>query len=320
MHELVSLIKNLHEQNGRVPTKPEMYAAGVSDYALRNAGGMNKLVEMAGLATYHEAAKKPKKVIKLPKILIFDLETAPIKAAIWGIWNQNVSINMIESDWHLLAWAAKWRGSKKVFYYDQQKAKDIENDKALIKPLWHLLDEADIVITWNGIKFDEKKINARFIKYGFPPPSPYRHIDGLRIARRKFGLTSNKLEFWANFLNVKLKKLTKRKFSGYELWAGCLNGVKAAWREMRVYCPRDVDVLELVIDALLPWDNSINWNVFHDSFDNICSCGSLEFKDNEKFVHTNAGRYAVLTCAKCGKSHTVKENLLSKEKRKALLK
>ncbi len=49
------------------------------------------------------------------KILIIDIETAPIRGWVWGIWNQNVSIDQIQSDWFVLTWAAKWLFEDKVY-------------------------------------------------------------------------------------------------------------------------------------------------------------------------------------------------------------
>jgi len=49
------------------------------------------------------------------KVLIIDIETAPIMAFVWGIWQQNVGIQMIKSDWFCLTWAAKWLFEDKVY-------------------------------------------------------------------------------------------------------------------------------------------------------------------------------------------------------------
>ena len=84
--------------------------------------------------------------------------------------------------------------------------------------MWKLLDEADIVIGQNSKAFDIKKLNARFIIHGMQPPSSYRQIDTKILAKKHFNFTSNKLEYLSDKLNVKYKKQTKRKFSGFEMW------------------------------------------------------------------------------------------------------
>src|SRR5579885_3368369 len=172
-----------------------------------------------------------------PKILLFDIETAPMLAHVWDLWDQNVGLNQIKSDWHILAWAAKWYGDPphKIMYMDQRNVKNIADDRKILKGIWKLLNEADIVITQNGKAFDEKKLNARFIIQGFNPPSSFKHIDTRQIAKKRFAFTSNKLEYMTNKLCTKYKKLDHAKFYGFNLWSECLKGNIKAWKEMEKY-------------------------------------------------------------------------------------
>jgi hypothetical protein len=249
---------------------------------------------------------------------LFDIETSPIIAHVWDIWDQNVGLNQIQQDWHLLSWSAKWLDSPKVIYMDQRKAKDITNDKAILQGLWKLLNEADIVITQNGIKFDAKKVNARFIQHGMQPPSYYKHIDTLQIAKRRFGFTSNKLAYMTDKLCTKYKKLEHKKFPGHEMWVECLKGNPKAWREMEVYNKHDVLSLEELYKKLMPWDNTVNFNLYHNSEVNTCACGSTEFRSNGHF-YSAAGKFQRYRCKKCGAEGRAGKNLLTKEKKHSLL-
>src|SRR5438270_11647207 len=132
---------------------------------------------------------------KGPKVLIFDIETKPMLGYVWSLWENNVSLDQLHSDWSVLSWSAKWLGDKpnQIMYADQRNAKNIDDDKRILKQIWQLLDEADIVITQNGKAFDHKKLNARFILQGLKPPSSYRIIDTMIIAKKHFAFTSNKL-------------------------------------------------------------------------------------------------------------------------------
>ncbi len=141
-----------------------------------------------------------------PKILLLDIESSPIVSYTWGLWDQNIGLNQIKEDWYILSCAYKWLGEKKVHYTDQRNAKPMSNDKRLLKTIWKVLDECDGLITQNGISFDEKKLNARFILNGMTPPSPYKSIDTLRLARKRFGFTSNKLAFLAQSLGAAHEK------------------------------------------------------------------------------------------------------------------
>jgi DNA polymerase elongation subunit (family B) len=263
--------------------------------------------------------KTTKPALSGPKVLIFDIETAPILAHVWSLWGNDVALNQVDSDWHIMSWSAKWLGTSadSVMYKDQRNAKNIEDDKQILKEIWQLLDEADIVITQNGKNFDQKKLNARFIINGFQPPSSYKHIDTKQIASRHFAFTSNRLEYLTDKLNTTYKKLKHNKFPGHELWTQCLRGNLDAWKEMEKYNKYDVLALEELYQRLIPWDNTINFNLYHDSEDHVCKCGSTSFVKNG-FAYTSSGKYQKYKCKSCGAEHRDKQNLFSVEKRKSL--
>lgn len=240
--------------------------------------------------------------IQGPKVLLLDIETAPIIAYVWGLWDNNVALNQIHTDWHLLSWSAKWLDDppSKVMYQDQRKAPKIEDDKRILKGMWKLIDEADIIITQNGKSFDIKKLNARFVFHKMQPPSSFKHIDVYLIAKKHFGFTSNKLEYMTNKLCVKYKKLKHSKFPGFEMWEQCLNGNLSAWKEMERYNKYDVLALEELYTKLIPWDSSINFGIYSEEPELLCSCGSRDFFVNG-YTLLNRGKYKRYKCKKCGK-------------------
>ena len=252
-----------------------------------------------------------------PKVLVLDIETAPIIAYVWGLWENNVALNQIVKDWHVLSWSAKWLDSPKVMYKDQRNKKNIEDDKDLLKGIWKLLDEADIIITQNGRKFDQKKLNARFVINGMQPPSSYKHIDTCLLAKKHFGFTSNKLEYMTDKLCKKYKKQSHKKFPGQELWTECLKGNLEAWQEMEKYNKYDVLSLEELYYVLIPWDSSINFNLYNDSTEHTCKCGS---KDLQKygFAYTSVSKFQRYKCKSCGSESRDRVNLFDKAKKKSL--
>lgn len=256
---------------------------------------------------------------KGPRVLLVDIETAPVLAHVWGLYDQNVALNQIEADWFILSWSAKWLGEKKVMYADQRNAKNIENDKPLLEGIWKLLDEADIVVSQNGKAFDTKKLNARFVIHDMKPPSSYKQIDTFLLAKKHFGFTSNKLEYMSSKLCKKYKKLTHKKFPGFELWKECLAGNKQAWAEMERYNKHDVLALEELYTKLIPWDGSINFAVYQDAASKVCSCGSKKFHKNG-YAYTSAGKYQRFSCAECGAESRSNSNEFSKLKRQSLVK
>lgn len=262
-----------------------------------------------------------KKIKPGPRILVFDIETSPIEAYTWGIWDVNVPLNMIKEDWTVLSWSAKWLNepASKIMYQDQRNAKNVRDDKKLLKGIWELLDEADVVITQNGKKFDSKKLNARFIMNDMKPPTSYKHIDTLVLAKKHFAFTSNKLEYMSQHLNSKYKKLSHADFPGFALWAECLKGNQKAWKAMEKYNKYDVLSLEELYHKLAAWESTINFDAYTDDLSHTCSCGHKQF-ENKGYAYTSAGKFNRYKCKKCGKESRGKENLLVKEKRKSMRK
>lgn len=254
---------------------------------------------------------------KSPRILVIDIETSPIVSYTWGLFDQNVALNQVVEDWSILSYCAKVLGEDKIYYADQSKAKDKRNDKKLLQGLWKLLDEADIVIGQNSIAFDVKKIKARMVIHGMKPPSSFEQLDTMRIAKKHFNFTSNKLEYLSKTLCTKHKKLTHKKFAGFELWKECLKGNKQAWAEMKAYNIEDVLATEELYLKLQPYDNSLNYNLYDDSETTVCSCGSTHFKKNG-YKYTSAGKYQRYVCKQCGTESRNRINLFSKEKKASL--
>jgi DNA polymerase elongation subunit (family B) len=255
-----------------------------------------------------------------PKVLIVDIETWPLAVRTWGTRDQNIALNQIEKDWSILAWAAKWRGEKKVYYYDTGNQKDLRNDKKILKPLWKLMDEADIIVGQNSDRFDLPRILSRFMFHKIMKrrlPSDFQKQDTMKMAK-KFHLTSYKLEYMAKYFGLKNQKMVKRQFVGQELWNGCEDRNPKAWAEMRKYNPQDILTTEELFEVLLPHDKKVNYSVF-DPNNERCSCGSFILA-KWGVRPKNGGVYQRYICKTCGKYHYGKTNLLPKLKKENLLK
>lgn len=235
-----------------------------------------------------------------PKIITLDIETSPIIAYVWGLWKQNIGLPQIIRDWSILSFCAKTLGQPDVRYLDVSNQKDFYDDRKIMKALWKELDQADIIITQNGIRFDIKKINARFLSLGMPPPSPYKVIDTMVEAKNVAALTSNKLEWLAQALTDERKR-NHGKFPGFLLWTECLKGNAEAWAEMREYNPQDVIATEEVYLQLRPWiQGHPNVNVYDDDETERCpNCGS-DHVVKKGFRFTQVGKYPRFKCGDCG--------------------
>jgi hypothetical protein len=316
LHDLVCKLKILADELDRTPTLKEFELSGVSKRQILKHG-YNNIVRAIGA----EPNKRPRDaeelniLIRPPRILMLDIETSPIMAKVWGLYDQNISLNQIEQDWYVLSYAAKWYGDDKFYYMDQRYQDPITNDFMLLEGIHYLLSECDYACGHNIARFDYKKLNARFIKHGLPPLKPIIMIDTLRIAKRHFAFTSNKLEYLAKFLECKNLKSEHGKFHGMEMWNQTMKGNLEAFEEMELYNKMDVTVLEEVYEKLIKYDQTISFQSFYQNL--VCTCGSHEFKKNGQ-RYTRNGAFQLYTCAKCGKHSQAKENLIDKEIRKEL--
>lgn len=230
------------------------------------------------------------------KVLIFDIETAPNIGYTWTKYETTV-IKFLQER-YMLCFAAKWLDEKqtKVYALPDYKgySKDKTNDKELVKKLWELIDEADVVVAHNGDKFDIRIMNARFIANGLTPPSPYKTVDTKKIASRKFGFNSNKLDDLGTVLGLGKKLPT----GGFELWEGCMAGNAAAWNKMKKYNKMDVVLLEKVYKSLRPWAPS-HPNIGINRGRHACiNCGSTNTQ-NRGYSYAKFHKYQRFQCKDC---------------------
>jgi hypothetical protein len=250
---------------------------------------------------YDTTNTKMEKINTSAKVLILDIETAPISAYVWGIWNQNVGTHQIQSDWFCLTWAAKWLFEDKV-YSAKLRPNEVQkqDDKRIIEGIWRLVNEADIVIAHNGEKFDMPKLNSRFIINGLNPPLPYQQIDTLKHIRRQFGFTSNKLDYVNKLLNLERKKETN-----FELWERCMKGNANALSEMEAYNVQDVRILEetyLLIRAWIKPHPNMGLFILDEKEHRCPNCGSADLEVMGKTYNTTANVYELMRCTNCGAS------------------
>jgi DNA polymerase elongation subunit (family B) len=246
---------------------------------------------------------------KGPKILTFDVETSPIQAWVWGLWDQNIGIDFVSKeangkpiDWTILSYAAKWGNDRKVLFRHSggRGAKKVRDDYKLVKELRELLDEADIVVAQNGKRFDVRKVNARMIQHGIAPPSPYAVVDTMVVAKKYFAFTSQKLKWTSTILGV-AQKDDHKKYPGFELWERCLLDNPGAWKEMEKYNKQDVRATWEVYLKMRPWiDNHPNRGLYAPSETPMCpKCGSGNMS-KEGIRVTVGGSYHQHRCRDCG--------------------
>lgn len=240
------------------------------------------------------------------KTLIWDIENSPVLAWTWGLWDQNIGINMVVKPMETLCFAARWyEDPKMLFYSSYHDGKD-----AMIQAAHALLDEADAVISWNGIRHDSPHLHREFLQADMPPPSPYQDIDLLSTSRKRFKFESNKLDYVAQKLGLG----KKAEHEGFDLWLKCMDGDEAAWGRMKRYNIQDVRLTTAVYDKFKPWIKTHPSYGSHNAEDSCPNCGSKKLI-MEGLAYTQTGQYQRWHCADCGRwarstQRTAKTNIV----------
>lgn len=250
-----------------------------------------------------------------PKILFLDIETAPLLAYVYQkqVWKANISHDKIVSDWFILTFSCKWLGEDDIISDRLTPIEAInEDDNRLVRKLWYILSDADIVVAHNGDHFDIPNINSRFVLNGLGPTNYYKQIDTLKIAQKQFGFTHNSLSALADIFGLPSKIGTD-----FDLWKRCMKGDNNALLEMEIYNQRDVEVLEKVYLKLRPWIKShANLSLYTESLEQVCPhCESKNLMIiPNKYYYTQTGKYQLSRCLDCGATPRDRKSVLPKEK------
>lgn len=221
------------------------------------------------------------------RTLVVDIETSPNLAYVWGLWDQNVPINMIEENGEVLCLAAKWLDESKVHFL---------RGSGMVVDAWHLLNQADVVIHYNGKRFDIPWLNSMFLTEGLTPPSPFKQIDLLNVVKKRFKFPSYKLQYVAG----RLKLGSKADTGGFELWKGVMANNPTAWKKMEKYNKQDVRLTEELYYTLLPWiPNHPSLHLYDLEMDGCPTCGSADIH-KRGFAYTKVSRFQQYNCLSCG--------------------
>jgi len=227
------------------------------------------------------------------KILTLDIETSPNLAHVWGLWNENIPLARLLESGEVICFAAKWHDQKKVLFYSVHH----HGKEEMVRAAHELLSEADVVVHYNGDKFDLPHLNREFLELGLEPPAPYASVDLLKAVKRKFRFPSNKLDYVVQKLQLGAKVST----GGYELWLACMNGSDSAWTKMRKYNKHDVVVTEALYNRVLPWIPAHPSAGLYMDMSDVCpACGSGSLR-LEGRAYTSMGVFQRYQCFDCGK-------------------
>lgn len=226
---------------------------------------------------------------KTKKILTLDIETKPAVAYVWGLFDQNISLNQLISPSAPICVAAKFLGEKDVFFASDWGE---GGHSGMIREIHRLISEADAVVTYNGDGFDLKKLRGEFLLEGLTPPPPVTSIDLLKTVK-KLGFQSTKLAYIGPLLRIG----DKIKHEGFDLWSSVMLDDTKAQERMERYCIGDVRLTERLYKELFPYIHN------HPHLgEDAGACGACDGHNLQRrgFRRTKSYLIQRLQCQDCG--------------------
>jgi hypothetical protein len=241
-----------------------------------------------------------------PKILFFDIESAPVKAWVWNCGKQYVGHKQLvkeHNQYGIICIAYAWNDDKPAKVLDW--GYDEQDTGRLVKEFDEIIQQADHVIGKNSDRFDNKMINAARMFAGLPGiPSWTKYTDDLEKQMRKhFRMPSQSLDYISNQLGYGGK--IRMEFQDWiDIVEKTPEGPKA-FKKMLKYNKKDVEdtrslwyYLSSHFEPKFSMANYMN--------DRICcrheDCGSRNVKKNgirwsgqvryQEYFCNNCGRYA----------------------------
>lgn len=226
------------------------------------------------------------------RILTFDLENSPHITYQWSLKNEGyTSPKMMQEAGRVLCWAGKWVGQKEVLFASEFH----DGHDGMVRKAWELFDEADIIVTYNGIRHDVPHMQREFRDLALPAAAPHKNVDLLRTMRSKFAYASNTLDYISQRSGIGAKVAHE----GFPLWLACMAGDAKAWARMKKYNVGDVRLTEDLYFDILPWISGhppVKIAADGELLCNRCGSGDLDRIGSTLAVVIT---YALYRCPKC---------------------
>lgn len=287
----------------------ELHQSGLSGRKIAKQLGMPKSTVNDMLKEYREGTlelsePEPKKI----NVLYWDLESSLMGTLTFGIWNQNISGNRITKHSHLLSnsWAFNDEPPQGV----RLSPEDVEgsNDLMVVVDSIKAIEKADLLVSFNGKRFDVPLLKTRALLHGLPPIKFPPHLDLMQEAKKNFRFPSNSMQNISLYLGEHGKLAT----SGRNLWERCYHyqnydDCNDALAQMLEYGLQDIDATRDLHKRLQGWFKSpvniglitkeINGVNTKDNRDLLCPhCSSKDVDKIGSKAYTSVSSFNIYRC------------------------
>lgn len=232
-----------------------------------------------------------------PNIVTIDIERLPRVVFEWSPRHREgwTPEHMVIESSRMVSFAAKPLGGPVIFASEFHHSRE-----KMLETLWHVMDQASVIVSYNGSRFDVPHIDGELRDAGYKVYSPFKQIDLLSSIKRRFAYDYKTMKSVASRWGL---SEAKQETGGFDLWRRCYEGDQEAWDQMREYNKQDVRVTEAMFLDNLSWlTGSIpNMGLWVPSVDGmVCpACGSNDVVKDGHAV-TGVTKYVAYRCGKCG--------------------
>lgn len=240
-----------------------------------------------------------------PRILFFDIETAPLKAYVWSPGKQYVGFKQLDKDhcqFRIICITYCFNDGKPAQFIDW--GYEAQDTKEVIRQFDEIIKDCDFFIGKNSDKFDVKMINGARALNGLPGnPSWSKYTDDLEKQMRKyFRLPSQSLDY----ISAQLGYGGKVKMELQD-WIDIVeknkNGCKSLAKMIK-YGKKDVEDTRALWDKLSEhFDSKWDQNNYIYNPDGIIrckhsDCGSVNLRRNGH-KYQGKSKYQEYKCLDC---------------------
>ena len=203
-----------------------------------------------------EVKEKPKlgEVKKEPRCLFWDLESSLLEGYFFRIWQENIPMRRIKKQAHLLSASFAFNDEQVQGFRLTPEQVRTGDDFDVVCKVVEAVNNCDLMVTFNGKRFDVKLLNTRALFWGLPPVKAPKHIDLFEQSKRVFKFPSNSMQNVSMYLGENGKLET----SGSNLWERCAEWenyeeCEKALIEMVTYGNQDIEATRDLYKRFQGW-------------------------------------------------------------------
>ena len=250
--------------------------------------------------------------LKKPNIIFWDLEASLMSALTFGIWDTSIPASRITKHSHILSNSYAFNdGEVQGIRLTPEQVRDGDDLDVVIDTI-RAIEKADLMVTFNGNRYDKKLLNTRALFHNLPPVRYPAHCDLMQLAKRQFKFPSNSMENISVYLGQDGKLAT----SGSRLWERCFNWedyeeCDKALEQMLTYGKRDIIPTRELYKRFMGWSKNspniglitkeINGVNTKDNHDLLCPhCSSKDVDKIGSKAYTSVSSFNIYRCGNSG--------------------